>query len=92
MAFALIWTLGLVSVFSINAFGAIDAFSSNILLTLGAILVVLFVGWKMKREDVRDELTNGGTVNTRWFPALYFAIRYLAPLAILIIFFSNFLN
>ena len=91
-AFALIWVLGLVSVFSINAFGAIDAFSSNILLTLGAILVVLFVGWKMKREDVRDELTNGGTVNARWFPALYFAIRYLAPLAILIIFFSNFLK
>ena len=92
VAFALIWTLGLVSVFSINAFGAIDAFSSNILLTLGAILVVLFVGWKMKREDVRDELTNGGKVNARWFPALYFAIRYLAPLAILIIFLSNFLN
>ncbi len=91
-AFAIIWVLGLVSVFSINAFGAIDAFSSNILLTVGAILVVLFVGWKMKREDVRDELTNGGTVNCKWFPALYFAIRYLAPLAILVIFLSNFLK
>ncbi len=91
-AFAIIWVLGLISAFSLNAFGVIDAFSSNILLTAGAILVVLFVGWKMKREDVRDELTNGGTVNTRWFPALYFAIRYLAPVAILIIFLSNFLK
>ncbi len=89
VAFAVIWLLGLVSVFSINAFGEIDAFSSNFLLTIGALLIVLFVGWKMKREDVHDELTNGGTVNSRWFPALYFSIRYLAPVTVLVIFLSN---
>lgn len=91
-AFAIIWALGLVSVFSINAFGLIDTFSSNILLTVGAILVVLFAGWKMKREDIHDEITNAGAVNTRSFPVIYFAIRHLAPLTILIIFLSNFLK
>ena len=87
--FALAWVLGLVSVFSIKAFGMIDAFSSNFLLTFGALLVVLFVGWKMKREDVRDEITNGGTKNAKFFPVIYFLIRYLAPVAVIIIFLSN---
>lgn len=89
VAFVVIWLLGLVSVFSINAFGAIDAFSSNFLLTVGALLIVLFVGWKMKKEDVHDELTNGGTANGKWFPLLYFSIRYLAPVTVLVIFLSN---
>ncbi len=89
VVFALTWALGLVSVFSISAFGTLDAFSSNILLTVGALLVVLFVGWKMKKEDVRSELTNGGTVNGKYFPLLYFAIRYLAPVTVLVIFLSN---
>lgn len=90
LVFLAVWVLGLVSVFSSKAFGLIDAFSSNFLLTVGALLAVLFVGWKMKREDVRDEITNGGKVNTRLFPAVYFLIRYIAPLAVLTIFISNF--
>ncbi len=87
--FAFTWLLGLVSVFSLKAFGLLDAFSSNFLLTIGALLVVIFVGWRMRRSDVYDELTNGGTVNRKWFPVLYFAIRYLAPLTVLVIFLSN---
>lgn len=92
VVFAIAWLLGLSSVFSQKAFGLTDAFSSNILLTVGALLVVLFVGWKMKKEDVRDEITDGGTRpgNGKLFPVVYFLIRYLAPVAVLVIFFSNF--
>ena len=85
------WVLGLVSGFSGKAFGLIDAFSSNFLLTGGALLAVLFVGWKMKKEDVLEEITNGGKVNSRIAPALYFLIRYIAPIAVLTIFISNFI-
>ena len=71
--------------------GLVDAFSSNVLLTLGALLAVLFVGWKMKREDVQDELTNCGTANRRSFKVIYFLLRYIAPIAIIVIFVSNFI-
>ena len=91
IVFLAVWVLGLVSVFSGKAFGLIDAFSSNFLLTVGALLAVLFVGWKMKKEDVLEEITNGGKVNSRIAPALYFLIRYIAPIAVLTIFISNFL-
>jgi len=83
------WLLGLFSVFSSKFFGLLDAFSSNFLLTIGAFLVVIFVGWKMKKDDVRDEITNGGLKNNRVFGVLYFLIRYLAPIAVLVIFLSN---
>ena len=89
IVFMVTWLLGLVSVFSIQLFGMVDAFTSNFLLTLGAIMVVLFVGWKMKRDDVRDEITNGGTKHAGLFPVIYFLIRYVAPIAVLVIFISN---
>ncbi|MBP5217894.1 MAG: sodium-dependent transporter [Bacteroidales bacterium] len=89
LVFILTWLLGLACALSIKAFGMVDAFASNFLLTIGALLVVLFVGWKMKRKDVRDEITNGGTRNTGAFPVIYFLIRFIAPLAVLVIFISN---
>ena len=52
----------------------------------------LFVGWKMAREDVRDEFTNGGTLkaNCRIWNVFYFLVRYICPAGILIIFISGF--
>ena len=90
VVFAVTWLLGLVSVFSINAFGMVDAFSSNFLLTAGVLLVVLFVGWRMNKDDVREELTNHGTMNRKIFDVFYFLVRYVAPITVLTIFVTNF--
>ena len=85
IVFLVAWLLGLVSVFSIGMFGKVDAFCSNVLLTIGALVIVLFVGWKLKKADVRHEVTNGGKVNSKAFGFLYFLIRYIAPIAVLTI-------
>ena len=90
LVFLLAWVLGLASVFSMDAFGKVDAFSSNFLLTVGVMLVVLFVGWKMEKSEIREELTNRGTVNNKVFGVFYFLIRYVAPIVVMIIFISNF--
>ena len=93
VVFVIAWLLGLSSVFSQKAFGLIDAFSSNILLVAGAMMAVLFVGWKMKRRDVEEEINNGESSSARGmlFNVVYFLIRYVSPVAIMIIFFSNFI-
>ena len=67
--------------------------SANVLMPAGGLLLVIFVGWVMKKSDVVDELTNGGTLktNVRMSGFIYFLIRWLAPVAILIIFLSNLL-
>ena len=62
-------------------------------MTLGSLLTVLFVGRRLKKTDVYDEFTNGGTIsrNAKLFGVLWFLIRYVCPLAIISIFISGLL-
>ena len=105
LLFAIIWPIGVLcslsfgplsdfKIFGNNIFDFLDKLSANFLMTLGSLMVVLFVGWKMKKPDVFDEFTNGGTINrnTRIFKIVWPVIRYVAPLAILAIFLSNLLK
>lgn len=74
-----------------NLFDFFDNLSSNVLMTLGSLLTVIFVGWCLKKTDIYDEFTNGGTLRTsvRIFGMLWFLIRYVAPVAIISIFVTN---
>ena len=76
-----------------SIFDFFDNLSSNVLMTLGSLLTVLFVGWRLKKTDIYDEFTNGGTLsaNARIFGVLWFLIRYVCPLAIITIFISGLL-
>ena len=79
--------------FGRNIFDFFDNLSSNVLMTLGSLLTVLFVGWRLKKTDIYDEFTNGGTIgaNVKMFGLLWFLIRYIAPLAVISIFVSGLL-
>lgn len=76
-----------------SIFDFFDNLSSNILMTLGSLLTVLFVGWRLKKTDIYEEFTNGGTLsaNVKIFGVLWFLIRYVAPIAVIIIFISGLL-
>lgn len=80
-----------VKLLGLSFFDFLDSLCSNWLLPLGGLVFCLFSGWKMSRADVRDEFTNGGTVNVRLFNGIYFLIRFVAPVGILIIFATQFL-
>ena len=82
-----------VKIFDKSIFDFLDSTSSNVLMTLGSLLTVLFVGWRLKKTDIYDEFTNGGSIrlNVRIFGVLWFLIRYIAPLAIISIFISGLL-
>ena len=73
-------------------FDLLDHVTALYFMPLGGLLIVLFVGWKMKRADTMDELTNGGTLKAGVRRAIYFIIRYIAPLAIAVIFVSQLLR
>ena len=81
-----------VKIFGLTIFNFCDTLTSNFLMTFGGLLFVVFVGWRMDREAVRDEFTAGGSArfNAMIFDAFRFLLRYVAPVAIVIIFFTNF--
>ncbi len=78
-----------VKLLGLRFFDFLDSLCSVWLLPLGGLLFTLFVGWWMSKADVRDELTNGGTCNVRLFGLVYFLMRYLAPVGIVVVFLSN---
>ena len=75
-------------IFDMTIFDFLDYTSSNVLMTLGSLLTVLFVGWRLKKTDIYDEFTNGGSLrlDVRIVGILWFLIRYIAPVAVLMIF------
>ncbi len=104
LVFAVAWVLGAVcslsfgplsdiQLFGRSIFDFFDNLSSNILMTLGSLLTVLFVGWRLKKTDIYDEFTNGGNLsaNVRIFGVFWFIIRYICPVAVLAIFLTGIL-
>jgi len=75
-----------VQVFNKSLFDLSDFFASNVLLPLGALLVVVFLGWFYDIKQSKDELSNQGTLNVWLFPVFVFIIRFLGPFAILMVF------
>ncbi len=67
----------------LDFFGVIDFFTSRIMLPLGGLTFVIFAGWVMGREMVRDELAMR---SPKLFALTFFLMRYVAPLGILIVF------
>lgn len=77
-----------------NLFDSMDFLSGNVLLPFGGLLLVIFAGWKMKKADVIDELTNGGRlkINPHFLNIEYFILKYLAPLTVATILITGWLH
>ncbi|MBQ4866659.1 sodium-dependent transporter [Priestia megaterium] len=75
-----------VSIFGESIFDAFDFLVSNILMPLGALLIAIFVPWKMKKDVLIEEFKHGSANVKRWFSLWLLAIRYIAPVLIIIVF------
>ncbi|OLO37462.1 hypothetical protein BTA37_14165 [Priestia megaterium] len=75
-----------VSIFGKSIFDAFDFLVSNILMPLGALLIAIFVPWKMKKDVLIEEFKHGSANVKRWFSLWLLAIRYIAPVLIIIVF------
>jgi NSS family neurotransmitter:Na+ symporter len=63
-----------------------DQLTANVMLPLGGLLTCLFVGWYVPKQVVRSEFTNNETVGSRYFCVFLFAVRYVCPICILLVF------
>lgn len=74
----------------LSFFDSLDFISAKVLLPIGALFIVIFVGWVMGRKTFNEEITNGGKLKLSIKSVIFFIIRYLAPLAIAVIFITGF--
>ena len=77
----------------LSIFDAFDYTIGNYLMPFCGLVLVLFVGWKMKREDKMQEIFGDRLTPRRRaaYRVLEFLIRYVAPLAVVSIFLSGLL-
>ena len=89
---AVIWALGVPSALSLGPWkdltvggkgilDAVDYLASNIMLPLGGILIVLFVGWSVAARAV-DEVQSGGAHPFALARVWIFICRFVAPAAV----------
>ncbi len=75
-----------VKIFGMGFFDLFDFVTAKFFMPLGGILICLFVGWVMKKDVVREELTAGTTISPALFHFLLFLIRVAAPVFIAMVF------
>ena len=73
-------------------FDFIDRLNSIYLPPLCALGTIIFFGWVMPEEDIKDELSNHGTLKIGYYGLFRFLARYMAPLALLIVLVSGILS
>ncbi len=78
-----------VTIFGNTFFGIMDYISANVLLPLGALLIVIFLGWKLGKEATHREITNEGTLKPKLFKIFFFIVKYIAPIAIVLVFLNS---
>jgi len=68
-----------------NVFEILEFLTSNIMLPLGGLCIVLFIGWFFSPSITKAELTNEGQLKGRLIPIFMFIVKFIAPLAIAMI-------
>jgi neurotransmitter:Na+ symporter, NSS family len=71
-----------IKLFGLNIFDLLDTLTTKMLMPLAGLLIALFAGWVMKRAHVAEEIGLQGGAFRLW----YGAVRYLSPVAIVLIF------
>lgn len=93
------WILSLGTIFSfsdwksITLFGRtfyqfIDDLTAGLTLPIGGMMIAIFVGWFLQKSVLENELD--WKLHRHWFPIWRFILRYIAPLAILLILLTSF--
>lgn len=75
--------------FNKNFFDLLDSTASKILLPLGGCLIALFVGWFYGKGKTWIEVSNQGKLKVVYLNIFMFLIRYIAPIAIALIFMNG---
>lgn len=78
-----------VTIFDKSIFDSADYLVSNILMPLGALLISIFVPLKISKSVLLEEIKQGSNSGAKIFAVWFFLIKYVAPIAIIIVFLDS---
>ena len=78
-----------VTINGLTFFEALDYLTAKIMLPLGGMLTCIFVGTRIDKKILKQELTNNGTIRFRLFSIYVFFMKFVAPIAIGIVFLNE---
>lgn len=82
-------TLSDISIFGKSIFDSADFLVSNILMPSGALLISIFVSYKMKKDLLKSELIQESSGLKLVFNVWYFLMRFIVPLVIILVFLDS---
>lgn len=74
------------TLFGLTLFNFFDTATSNVMLPLGGMIISVFVGWKLDRSVLSEQMTCRGATRFRPMRLLVFLLRWVCPVAIGLIF------
>lgn len=77
------------TIFGLTFFNLLDYAASNVVMPVGGLIISLFIGWKVDRKYIRDQMTDCGKVKCHILKAVVFSLRYVAPGGIILIFLNS---
>ncbi|MGM0507618.1 MAG: sodium-dependent transporter [Fusobacteriota bacterium] len=72
-------------IFGKSIFDLFDFVTAAILLPLGSILILIFVGHVMKKKEVFNEIDTGKNTKVQYNKLFWFLAKYIAPVAIILV-------
>lgn len=78
--------LSSIVVAEMNLFDLFNYLASNFFMLLGGLFTAIYVGWFLDKKVITAQLTNNGALRTRVQGAVVFCLRFIAPVAVIVIF------
>lgn len=85
-------SMGLLSsytLFGLNFFNLLDFVTAKIMLPLGGMMICIFTAKRVDKLLLKEEVTNHGTIRFYFFNTYAFFVKYIAPIAIGLIFLNE---
>ena len=77
------------TIFGLGMFDLFDFVTAKLMLPLGGLLISIFTGWYLDKKLVWSEITNNGTLKVPTYKLIIFILKYVAPIAISVIFINE---
>lgn len=73
------------AIYSKDFFDTMNYITQSWMMPIAGLLTTIFIGWILKKKDVKEEFSSGSPIWSAWFGFWLFLVRFVVPIAIVVI-------